>query len=199
MNNWKKAFPCLLAVTAVALIGISALGCSAASTGPESTTTVSSEKIAPDFTAKAISGETPTISLSSFKGKPVVLNFAASWCPPCELEAPVLAKVHEKYKDRVAFLGLAVKDKEEDQKAFAQKHGLTFPIGLDLDGEISYVYIKAGKIPVGAIPTTFFIDKEGIIRNFFVGPLTEQTFDQKVKSILPAESSTTAGSSTTTP
>lgn len=130
--------------------------------------------------------------MSSYKGKPIVLNFAASWCGPCELEAPVLAKVSEKYKGQVVFLGLAVKDKEEDQKVFAQRHGLTFPIGLDVDGEISYQYIKAGKVSVGAIPTTFFIDKEGIIRGFFVGPLTEQTFDQRVKVILPSESQTTA-------
>lgn len=189
MSYRKKALLGLLAVATATLIGVFALGCTSSKSAAGSTTTVSSEKKAPDFTVKSISGE--TFSLSSHKGKPIVLNFAASWCGPCELEAPVLAKVYEKYKDRVVFLGLAVKDKEEDQKAFAQKHGLTFPIGLDLDGEISYVYIKAGRIPVGAIPTTFFIDKEGLIRSYFIGPLTEQTFEQKLKSILPADSQST--------
>jgi thiol-disulfide isomerase/thioredoxin len=63
----------------------------------------SAPKMAPDFTVKTLTGE--TVSYSSLKGKPLVLNFAASWCGPCELEAPVLAKMYEKYKDKANFFG----------------------------------------------------------------------------------------------
>lgn len=139
-------------------------------------------KVAPDFTVKTLSGE--TVPYSSLKGKPLVLNFAASWCGPCELEAPVLAKAYEKYKDKANFFGIAVRDNEEDQRVFAERHGLKFPIGLDMDSKILYSYQKAGKVNMSGIPTTFFIDKDGNIQAFFIGPISESTFDQRISTIL---------------
>ena len=165
-------------------IGLFNAGCdsSNSSTSTSGNSSSSSAKVAPDFSIKTLSGE--TVSFSSLKGKPLVLNFGASWCGPCELEAPVLAKVYEKYKDRVNFFGIAVRDQEEDQRAFAEKHGFKFPIGLDPDGKVLYNYQKAGKVNMSGIPTTFFIDKEGNIQAFFIGPISESTFDQKVATIL---------------
>ncbi len=137
---------------------------------------------APDFNVKSIDGT--TISLSDYAGKPMVINFAASWCGPCQLEAPILAKSYEKYKDRVVFIGIAVRDNEDSQRAFAQKHGLTFPIGLDPSGDIIYSYQKAGRVSMTGIPTTFFIKSDGTISTFWVGPLSETTFDRMVNTIL---------------
>lgn len=185
MKLFRNFFiPSILLIVAIAL----AAGCAktnyttTSSTGTSEST--NQEKIAPDFTARTIAGD--TIIFSSLKGKPVVLNFAASWCYYCEVEAPVLEQMYEKYKPQdVFFLGMAVKDAEEDQRAFAQKHGLTFPIGLDPDGQISYQYLRAGHIGEGAIPMTFFITPDGKIASVFIGPLTEALFDQRVKAILP--------------
>lgn len=172
----------VLLILAIFLAGSTLTGCGGSNSSTSTSGSASGVKVAPDFSTKTLSGD--TVAYSSLK-KPLVLNFAASWCGPCELEAPVLSKMYEKYKDRVTFFGLAVKDSEEDQRAFAEKHGLKFPIGLDYDGKIVYTYQKAGKVSMSGIPTTFFIDKDGNIASFFIGPLTESTFDQKIASILP--------------
>ncbi|MDO8736940.1 MAG: TlpA disulfide reductase family protein [Thermoleophilia bacterium] len=162
------------------MIFLAGCGDSGSSSGTNSGS--SAPKTAPDFTVKTLSGE--SVSYSSLKGKPLVLNFAASWCGPCELEAPVLAKMYEKYKDKANFFGIAVRDNEEDQRAFAESHGLKFPIGLDPDSKVLYSYQKAGKVNMSGIPTTFFIDKDGTIQAFFIGPISESTFDQRISTIL---------------
>ncbi|MHB9112719.1 MAG: TlpA family protein disulfide reductase [Thermoleophilia bacterium] len=176
-----------ISLLAALLLLLAAMVSSVAGCGNNSSTTgtsagSSAPKVAPDFTVKTLSGE--TVSYSSLKGKPLVLNFAASWCGPCELEAPVLVKAYEKYKDKANFFGIAVRDNEEDQRAFAERHGLKFPIGLDLDGKVLYNYQKAGKVNMSGIPTTFFIDKDGNIQAFFIGPISESTFDQRISTIL---------------
>jgi len=173
-------FATLLLLLAATVSSVTGCGNSSSSTSTSGSN--STPKIAPDFTIKTLSGE--TVSYSSLKGKPMVLNFAASWCGPCELEAPVLAKAYEKYKDRVNFFGIAVRDNEEDQRAFAERHGLKFPIGLDPDSKVLYSYQKAGKVNMSGIPTTFFIDKDGNIQAFFIGPISESTFDQRISTIL---------------
>lgn len=170
----------LLLLTAALMIFLAGCGDSGSSSGTNSGS--SAPKTAPDFTVKTLSGE--SVSYSSLKGKPLVLNFAASWCGPCELEAPVLAKMYEKYKDKANFFGIAVRDNEEDQRAFAESHGLKFPIGLDPDSKVLYSYQKAGKVNMSGIPTTFFIDKDGTIQAFFIGPISESTFDQRISTIL---------------
>lgn len=172
-------FATLLLLLAVAF---SVAGCGDGGSSTSKSTGSSAPKIAPDFTVKTLSGE--TVSYSSLKGKPLVLNFAASWCGPCELEAPVLVKAYEKYKDKANFFGIAVRDNEEDQRAFAERHGLKFPIGLDPDSKVLYNYQKAGKVNMSGIPTTFFIDKDGVIQAFFIGPISESTFDQRISTIL---------------
>lgn len=143
----------------------------------------SSAKVAPDFSVKTLTGETVSLANLKEKGKPILLNFAASWCPPCELEAPVLAKGYEKYKNEVTFFGIAVKDDENSQRAFAQRHGLNFPIGLDPNEKVISSFQKAGKVNVSGIPTTFFLDKDGIIVSFFIGPLSEKDLDQKIAGL----------------
>jgi len=163
------------------LCGFILTGCSGGGQASD-TSGGSGSKVAPDFSVRTITGD--TVTLASLRGKPIVLNFAASWCGPCEVEAPVLEKMYEKYKDRVNFFGLAVKDQLEDQKTFAQRHGLQFPIGLDPDSKVLSNYQKAGKVNMSGIPTTFFIDANGNIAAFFIGPISESTFDQRVSTIL---------------
>lgn len=147
----------------------------------------SAPKQAPKFTVPSINTN-ELISISDLKGRPVVLNFAASWCGPCESEAPVLVKAHQKYGSEIVFIGLAVKDSEADQLAFAQKHGLTFPIGMDATGKTLYEYQRTMNLSLSGIPTTFFIDAEGNIANYFIGPLSESTLELKIQSIRPPAS-----------
>ncbi len=179
----------LVFVAALLLSVLLMAGCSAternSDTGSSSnhaTTGSTGSNAAPDFTISTLDGQ--SISMSDFKGQPVVVNFAASWCGPCEYEAPVLAAAYEKYKDQVVFLGIAVKDNESSQRAFAEKHGLTFPIGMDPAGNIGYSYQKAGNVSISAIPMTFFVDREGNIATYWVGPLTDKNVEMLIEAIL---------------
>lgn len=164
-------------------------GCSAterksdtASSSGGSTNGSSGKAAAPDFTMQTLDGG--SVSLSDYAGKPIVVNFAASWCGPCEYEAPVLAKAYDDYKDQVVFLGVAVKDNIDSQRAFAERHGLRFPIGMDPSGNISYSYQKAGNVSISAIPMTFFVDSKGKIATYWVGPLTDENIEMMIQAIL---------------
>ena len=194
--HFLKSLP-LLATIILALVAVGCGGSTASSTSAAN----SAPKIAPDFSVITLDGNKVSYN-NNLKGKPLVLNFAASWCGPCEQEAPVLAKMYEKYNGKVNFFGLAVKDDPDAQREFSTRHGLKFPIGMDPNGDIVYSYQKAGKVSFSGIPTTFFIDADGNIKDFFIGPLMEKTFDQKVASILPVEGETTGAapaSGTTAP
>lgn len=172
------------------------MGCRSSAVN-NTTSTGGGTKTAPDFTVTTLSGTSINFN-SDLKGKPLLINFEASWCGPCQLEAPVIVKAYQTYKDRIQFFGLAVQDSIEDQRAFAQKHGLEFPIGFDPDGMISYLYQKAGKVNYGGIPTTYFIDSEGSIVAFFLGPISEKTLDQKIQTLLAQEEEIKSSRSTAT-
>lgn len=179
----KKILPVLLLTLLAGASLLAGCGESDSSTGNDAySETTSGPKKAPIFSVPSINTQ-ELISISALKGKPVVLNFAASWCGPCESEAPVLVNAYNKYKDEIVFIGMAVKDVEADQLAFAQKHGLTFPIGMDGNGKILYEYQRTMNLSLSGIPTTFFIDAEGNIANFFIGPLSESTMELKIQSI----------------
>lgn len=99
-----------------------------------------------------------TLSLADLDGKVVVLNFWASWCPPCRFEMPDFEAAWKEYRDQgVVFVGVAVSDSEEDARSFAEETGVTYPIGLDGEGVTSVAY------EVTSLPTTVFIDREGRI------------------------------------
>ncbi len=180
----------LISLSVVIFFGaLLAAGCSSSSPGSGSGSTVTSTattaaNAAPDFNVQTIMG--PTVSLSDVKsdGKPILINFGASWCGPCNQEAPLLAQMYNKYKNRVTFLGMAVQDNPDDQRAFAKKYGLTYTIGLDNDGSVLNGYQQAGKVPYNGIPTTFFIGKKGNIVSFYVGPMTQGLFEQQISTIL---------------
>lgn len=112
---------------------------------------------APDFTVETFEGE--TLRLSDLRGKVVVLNFWASWCPPCRWEMPFFETISQEYKERgVIFLGVAISDTMEDASDFADSVGVTYPLALDAAGETARDYEVLG------LPTTFLIDKDGAIQ-----------------------------------
>ena len=112
---------------------------------------------APDFAVETFDGE--TLRLSDLRGQVVVLNFWASWCPPCRWEMPFFETISQEYKDRgVVFLGIAISDTIEDASDFADSAGVTYPLALDTTNEIARDYETLG------LPTTFLIDKDGVIQ-----------------------------------
>jgi len=135
---------------------------------------------APDFTLDTLDGG--QLTLSQLQGHPVVLNLWASWCLPCRHEMPTIEKVYQKYQDTglmVVGLNLTSQDSVPDVKAFVKELGLTFPIVLDRDGAVSERYQLLG------LPSTFFIDRKGIIRSVVVGgPMSEATLQSKVEDLL---------------
>jgi len=136
--------------------------------------------LAPDFTLDTLQGE--KVTLSHLRGKIVVVNFWATWCLPCRKETPELEKAYEQYEDSgMVLLGvpLTEQDSVSDVESFVQEFKLTYPILLDRDGSVSNLYQIEG------LPTTFFINREGIIRTVVVGgPMSETFIRSKIETLL---------------
>lgn len=119
--------------------------------------------IAPDFELKTLTGE--SVKLSDLRGKKVLLNFWATWCPPCKAEMPEMQAFYEETKDDVAILAVNL-DPNNDVAGFAKEGGYTFPIVLDQSDEVKNTY------GILSIPTTFFLDEKGKITHTFMGKMT---------------------------
>lgn len=119
--------------------------------------------IAPDFTLLNLEGE--EVSLSDFRGKHVYLNFWATWCSFCDMEMPDLQRVYEE-NDDIVVLGVNVMEKLNEVKPYVEENGLTFPVVLDEEGMMGSLYLVRG------MPTTYFINKEGVILGSIPGMLT---------------------------
>lgn len=138
---------------------------------------------APDFTLELLGGG--DVTLSDLKGTAVVINLWASWCPPCRAEMPAIQAVYEKNMDRglqVLAINTTFQDSEAEAQAFIQQYGLTFPIPLDRTGTVSRQY------QLRALPSTFFVDRQGVIRKVVIGgPMSEATIQTAVEEILEGE------------
>ena len=133
--------------------------------------------IAPDFTLG--SNRASRVSLSDLRGKIVILNFWASWCPPCQREVPDLQAVHDEYGPQgVVVLAVNQGEKLEDVGRFANNNGIHFAVWLDEDEWAGSIY------GVRSIPTTYFIDREGVIRAVQFGTMTREQIVGQLKKIL---------------
>ncbi len=126
---------------------------------------------APDFSAPLLGGE-GTLALSELRGRPVVLNFWASWCGPCKDEAPLLERAHNDFATRVEFVGIDIKDARSSALAFAERHDLDYAHVRDETGTIYGDYGLTGQ------PETFFIDGDGEIVEHVNGPVPEDALYQ---------------------
>jgi peroxiredoxin len=135
---------------------------------------------APEVDLERLEGD--RVRLSDLRGRVVVLNIWASWCPPCRAEMPALQALHEQRLGQgIIVLGInsTVQDSEQAARDFAAEYGLSFPIALDRDGEATRLY------QVRALPSTFFIDRQGIIRRVVVGgPLNPSVLETTVLDLL---------------
>lgn len=134
-------------------------------------TTSADYVLAPDVTFTDIDGN--EVMLSDFKGKPVVMNFWASWCPPCKSEMPDFDKVYGELGEEIEFLMINMTDgsreTEKNAKAFISDNAYSFPVYFDLSGEVSQTYA------VYSIPSTYFIDKDGYVITYAKGMIDEPT------------------------
>ena len=132
---------------------------------------------APDFTLTTFKGT--TISLEGLTGKPIVINFWASWCPPCRIEAPLLERTWRAYKNRdVVFIGVDVQDREKDALNYIREFDITYPNGPDPTGEISIDYGVSG------LPVTFFVSRKGEIVRRWVGAIERSVLISSIEEIM---------------
>jgi cytochrome c biogenesis protein CcmG/thiol:disulfide interchange protein DsbE len=131
--------------------------------------------------APPLAGETldgATFDLASARGRPVVLNFWASWCIPCRDEFPLLAaKQAEHAGDGLAIVGALYQDDAASARAFVAEQGASWPTVLDPGGRFARAY------RVAAPPQTYFIDREGIVRSIQIGELTDADFERQYARI----------------
>jgi cytochrome c biogenesis protein CcmG, thiol:disulfide interchange protein DsbE len=141
------------------------------------------DRPAPDFELPSLQGD-GSITLSSFRGYVLVLNFWASWCGPCRLEAPGLRRASAKYRAQgVRFLGVDYRDDKAAARAFVKGFHLPYPSAFDPAGTLAYRYGLIG------FPTTFIIDPGGTIGYRFVGYLQQDVLEAALDDVLSRPSS----------
>lgn len=135
---------------------------------------------APNFELETLEGE--TVKLSDYRGKKVILNFWATWCPPCRAEMPHMQKYYEEQavKDNVEVLAVNLTTKDHGMEkitSFVSEYELSFPILLDSKGAMGSVYQAV------TIPTSYILDTEGRVQSKFVGPMDQATIENLISKI----------------
>lgn len=131
---------------------------------------------APEFSLTTLDGE--SFSLAALQGKPVVLNFWATWCGPCRRELPALQASAERYSDNVTIVGVDQAEDADIVQRYVDELGLTFPIPMDTDGKVGEAYRVRG------LPTTYFIDSEGVIQRIWAGEMNSITLAESIVELL---------------
>ncbi len=137
--------------------------------------------LAPHFSLATLEGK--KIHLPDQNGQPIVLNFWTSWCRPCQAEAPALEKLHQQYQGKVLIVGvnLTAQDTVDNVKKFQQQHRLHYPLLLDPNNEVGHLY------EANAIPSTYLIDKNGVIVEKIKGAIDPVSLENKIQPLLIKE------------
>ncbi|MCI0344898.1 MAG: TlpA family protein disulfide reductase [Chloroflexi bacterium] len=119
------------------------------------------------------------VSLAALRGQPVWINFWATWCPPCQRETPVLRETYEAHKSEgLVLLAIDVQETADVARQYVTRYGLTYRIGMDVTGAIFRTYRIFG------LPSQYFVDRDGVIRGRYFGPLTRDQAEQQLRVIL---------------
>ena len=175
INHWPLRFSPLTATIAlaVALQASSLWAQHVHPVAPSSAPTIGAAAV--PFDVKTLEGK--AAGLETFRGKPLVINFFASWCDPCRDEMPLINELAAKAVGNYQVLGIAVEDSRAAVSEYAKEAKLVFPIALDLNSTVKRAYRIFGP------PATFFIDSQGIIRDFVIGPITSERVKEAVKKV----------------
>ena len=137
-------------------------------------------RAAPDFVLRTPDGA--SLRFSDLRGKPVLVNFWASWCGPCRKEMPEIVRAYrERSADGLVVLAIDLQENDEQVRAFAEEFGMTFPIATDRTGQVADAWRIGG--PVEGIPSSYFIDSDGIVRARVFGPLTAETMAENLAKV----------------
>ncbi|HSG45757.1 MAG TPA: TlpA disulfide reductase family protein [Anaerolineales bacterium] len=130
---------------------------------------------APEFTGTTVDGE--TVSLSDYRGRIVLVNDFATWCGPCIFETPHLVDVYNKHMNDVVVIGLNLGEQDVDVAAYQVQFSISYPLLLDPDGRLTETYKPLG------LPTSWFIDEDGVIRFVYTGPMTIEMIEEILEAI----------------
>ena len=135
----------------------------------------------PDFVLETPAGE--RLRFSDLRGKPVLVNFWASWCTPCREEMPEIVRASTDYADQgLVVLAIDLQENVAQVNAFAEDFGMKFPIVIDRTGQVADAWRIGG--PIEGIPASYFIDTEGIVRARAFGPMNSQTLEERIVTIV---------------
>lgn len=132
--------------------------------------------MAPDFTAQLLDGA--SITLSELQGKPVIINFWATWCGPCVREMPAFERLKEDFGDKIGIIAVNCGDDTDTVKDFVEENGYTFPIALDEEFAVSMLY------PTSSIPYTVVLDAQGKVTHVSAGAADADTMYERYKEAL---------------
>lgn len=130
------------------------------------------------FTLKDMNGA--TVQLASFKGRPFIVNFWATWCPPCKLEIPWFIEFKQKYAAQgLEILGVSIDDPADELKAFSAEYKMNYPVLMGLDQDKMLEAYEA----VVSVPVTWFIKKDGTVQGRTIGINTREFFETQIKAL----------------
>jgi cytochrome c biogenesis protein CcmG/thiol:disulfide interchange protein DsbE len=134
-------------------------------------------RTAPDFHVASLDGD--LLRLSDFRGRPVWITFWASWCPPCRAESSDIQAAHERYRDAgLVILAIDVGEDPGTIRDYLERAGITFTVALDTSTDVAALYRVAG------VPSHYFIDRDGVLRDSKIGAIGEKAIDRKLQALL---------------
>lgn len=132
--------------------------------------------LAPDFTLTSTQGQ--TIHLKELQGQPIVLNFWATWCPPCRAEMPELEASSQQFQGVVTFLGIDQGEEAKTVTQFGQEFGISYPLLIDSNSQVNDLY------GIRALPTTIFVDADGVVQEVYSGILNRAILQSKLEQLV---------------
>jgi cytochrome c biogenesis protein CcmG, thiol:disulfide interchange protein DsbE len=136
-------------------------------------------RAAPDFVLKTLDGQ--SVRLSDLRGQVVLINFWATWCGPCRQEVPELVRVYSEQKDRgLTVVAVDLQEADNLVRDFTEEFGMTFPVVLDRSGEVAGAYRVRG----AGLPTTIFVDRDGVIRTVKLGGMSAEYLRGQLATLL---------------